>query len=195
MISSSYGNLNVDMGEDKMSFFETSIQETDLGIPGTSVISEEALVFRRLVDIFRHSLPSDSDRDGLKILFSGSGERGSLISIPSSGNDNRGLGFGLIGLAVGRGIVGELRSDSFERNGARAFESGWPISLFDRCTPGRRRGGDKCACSLGSRWTIVAGAIDAVFAIPISPIEPILYSDDLLIDMAAMELALDRKWV
>ena len=35
MISSSYGNLNVDMGEDKMSFFETSIQETDFGMAGT----------------------------------------------------------------------------------------------------------------------------------------------------------------
>jgi len=42
---------------------------------------------------------------------------------------------------------------------------------------------------------MIAGARDAVFAIPISPIEPILYSEVLFIDMAAMEFALERKWV
>jgi hypothetical protein len=193
-MSSPYGSRKVEVGDDMISFFETSTQETDLGIAGTSKVEEDGFVFRRLVDIFRQSLPSDRDRDGLKTFFSGSAASVSTVSILSSGNDNRGLGFGRVGFkVVGRGIFGELFNDSFDRDGANALESGCPTSLFERCIPGGTSGGDKCPGSVGVRWTIVAGAIAAVFAIPTSPMEPILYSEVLFIDMAAMELARDRK--
>jgi hypothetical protein len=137
MTSSSYGNLKVEVGDDSISFLEMSTQETDFGMAGTFPLFIEDFVLRRLVDILRHSLPSDNDRVGLKTFFSGPDDPCSTTSILSNGNDNRGLGLGRVASAVGRGIFGELFSDSFDKNGARAFESGCPISLFDLCTPGR----------------------------------------------------------
>jgi len=115
---------------------ETSTQETDLGILGI-LPDEGGFDFRRLVEILRQSLPSDNERDGLKTFFSGSTGSGSAISILSKGNDSRGVGFGRALRGVGRGIVGEVCKDSFDRNGPRAFEYGCAASLLERCAPGR----------------------------------------------------------
>jgi len=141
-IISSKGRRKVEVGDSTISReFETSTHETDLGMVGTLVL-EEGLALRRLVDILRQSLPSDTDRLGLNGFFSRSGSSSSTTSagsILSSGSDNLGLGLGRVGLEGPRiGIVtfGVLLNDSFDRKGASAFESGCPISLFERCTPG-----------------------------------------------------------
>ena len=171
--SSSYGNRKLEAGEDMISLgleIETSTHEMDLGILGISA-DECGLDFRRLVEILRQSLPSDKERDGLNTFVSGSMGSGSAISMLSRGSDNRGVGFGRALRGVGRGMFGELYKDSFDRNGPRAFEYACAASLLERCTPGRTCGRKM---SVGSRWTIVAAAIEAVFATPISPIDPIL---------------------
>ena len=142
MTSSSYGNRKLEAGEDMISLgleIETSTQETDLGILGI-LPDEGGFDLRRLVESLRQSLPSDNERDGLETFFSGSIGSGSAISILSRGNDNRGVGFGRALRGVGRGIVGEMYKDSFERNGPRAFEYGCAASLLERCTPGRTCG-------------------------------------------------------
>lgn len=141
--SSSHGSRNVEVGDDMISFgleIETSTHETDLGIEGIGEAGD-GLDLRRLVEILRQSLPSDMDRDGLKSFFSGSIGSGSAISILSSGNDRRGVGFGRGFRGVGSGMCGELFSDSFDKNGPRAFENGCVASLLERCTPGRTCGG------------------------------------------------------
>jgi len=184
MISSN-GRRKVEVGDSTISReFETSTHETDLGMVDT-VVLEEGLDLRRLVEILRHSLPSDIDRLGLNGFFSRSGSSSSTTSadsILSSGSDSLGLGLGRVGLegpGIGIETFGVLLNDSFDRNGASAFESGCPISLFERCTPGRAWGGDNELVSTGVRWTIVAGVIDPVFATPTSPMEVTLYSEAL----------------
>jgi hypothetical protein len=146
MTSSSYGNRKVDLGDDMISCrfeFETSTHETDLGILGIFSVFADDLDLRRLVEILRQSLPSERERDGLKIFFSGSTiGSGAAISISSSGNDKRGVGFGRAVIGAGRGMFGELHNDSFDKNGPRALDDGCPASLLDRCTPRRTVDGD-----------------------------------------------------
>jgi hypothetical protein len=195
---SSNGRRKVEVGDSTIfREVETSTHDTDLGIVGVGVELED-LDLRRLVDILRHSLPSDIERVGLNTFFSCSiVSTGSAGLILKSGNDKRGLGFGRVG-SDGPGLVmfGVLLNDSLDKNGVRAFESGCPISLFERCTPGRAGGGkSELKSSRGVRWTIVAGVIDPVFATPISPMEVILYSGALWVDIPVIELARDLKSV
>lgn len=153
MTISSYGNRKVDVGDDMTSCrfeFETSTHETDLGILGMFSVFEVDLDLRRLVEIFRQSLLSDNERDGLKIFFSGSTiGPGAAISTLSSGNDKRGVGFGRAVIEAGRGMFGELHNGSFDKKGPRAFENDCPASLLDLCTPRRNLDGD--TCSVGVR--------------------------------------------